>query len=83
MLPCNVMVFEKGDRNVLSVIKPTVAMEMVDTEGLRPRALFIDAVMERQGGLMRSLRLFAATPLMLFSAACCPGITARRAESGI
>ena len=30
MLPCNVIVYEKGSKTVLSVIRPTVAMLMID-----------------------------------------------------
>ena len=30
MLPCNVIVYEKGSKTVLSVIRPTAAMQMVD-----------------------------------------------------
>ncbi len=42
MLPCNVIVFEEGEKTVLSVIKPTVAMQMIDNEGLRPLAKSIE-----------------------------------------
>ena len=34
MLPCNVIVYEKGDRVVISAIKPTVAMQMIDNAQL-------------------------------------------------
>ncbi len=30
MLPCNVIVYQKGSRTVLSIIRPTVAMLMID-----------------------------------------------------
>jgi uncharacterized protein (DUF302 family) len=30
MLPCNVIIYEKGSKTVLSVIRPTVAMQMID-----------------------------------------------------
>ena len=30
MLPCNVIVYERGGRTVLSVVRPTVAMQMID-----------------------------------------------------
>ena len=33
MLPCNVIVYEKGSKTVLSVIRPTAAMQMVDNAG--------------------------------------------------
>jgi uncharacterized protein (DUF302 family) len=47
VLPCNVIVFEKGGRTVLSVIKPTVTMEMVNNESLRPLATVIEGKLEK------------------------------------
>lgn len=35
LLPCNVIVFEKGGKTVLSFIRPTVAMQMVDNAELQ------------------------------------------------
>jgi len=35
LLPCNVIVYEKGSKTVLSVIRPTVAMQMVDNAKLK------------------------------------------------
>ena len=35
LLPCNVIVHEKGGKTVLSVIRPTVAMQMVDNAELK------------------------------------------------
>lgn len=35
MLPCNVIVYEKGNKTIISIIKPTVAMGMIDNEELR------------------------------------------------
>jgi uncharacterized protein (DUF302 family) len=35
MLPCNVIVYEKGGKTVLSVIRPSVAMQMVDNAELQ------------------------------------------------
>lgn len=35
LLPCNVIVYEKGGKTVLSVIRPTVAMQMVDNAKLK------------------------------------------------
>jgi uncharacterized protein (DUF302 family) len=35
MLPCNVIVYEKGGKTVLSVIRPTVAMQMIENAELR------------------------------------------------
>lgn len=35
LLPCNVIVYEKGRKTVLSIIRPTVAMQMVDNAELQ------------------------------------------------
>lgn len=35
MLPCNVIVYEKAGKTILSVIRPTVAMQMVDNVELQ------------------------------------------------
>jgi len=35
MLPCNVIVYEKGGKTVVSIIRPIVAMQMVDNAGLQ------------------------------------------------
>ena len=35
MLPCNVIVYEKNGRTVLSFIRPAVAMQMIDNAELR------------------------------------------------
>jgi uncharacterized protein (DUF302 family) len=35
LLPCNVIVYEKGGKTVLSFIRPTVAMQMVDNADLQ------------------------------------------------
>jgi len=35
MLPCNVIVYEKGGKTMLSFIRPTVAMQMVDNAELQ------------------------------------------------
>lgn len=42
MLPCNVIVYEKGDKTVISVIKPTVAMQVVGNPQLEPIGRFIE-----------------------------------------
>jgi uncharacterized protein (DUF302 family) len=47
MLPCNVIVYEKGDRTVLSVIKPTVAMKMIGNTELGAIAEFIEVKLKR------------------------------------
>jgi uncharacterized protein (DUF302 family) len=38
MLPCNVIVYEKGRKTVLSVIRPMVAMQMIDNMDLQKAA---------------------------------------------
>lgn len=42
MLPCNVIVYEKGKKTVLSIIKPTKAMQMVANDKLKPIAEHIE-----------------------------------------
>lgn len=34
MLPCNVIIYEKGEKVVVAAIKPAAAMEMIDNEDL-------------------------------------------------
>lgn len=43
MLPCNVLVYEKAGKTVVGIIKPTVAMGMIDNEDLKPLALEVEA----------------------------------------
>ena len=43
MLPCNVIVYEKGSKTVLSVIRPTVAMKMIDNVELQKLAEAIES----------------------------------------
>jgi len=42
ILPCNVIVYEKGGNTVVSVIKPTVAMQMIDNKALNEIAVVIE-----------------------------------------
>jgi len=35
MLPCNVIVYEKENKTVISIIKPTVAMQTIENEELK------------------------------------------------
>jgi uncharacterized protein (DUF302 family) len=35
LLPCNVIVYEKGQKSVVGIIKPTEAMKMVENSDLR------------------------------------------------
>jgi len=43
MLPCNVVVYEKEDKTVISIIKPIVAMEMIDNDELKQIAENVEA----------------------------------------
>ena len=47
MLPCNVIVYEKGAKAVVGIIKPTVAMGMIDNEELKPLALEVEARLKK------------------------------------
>lgn len=42
MLPCNVIVYEKEDKTVVSIIKPTVAMRMIENEELKQIATQVE-----------------------------------------
>jgi len=47
MLPCNVIVYEKNEKTVLSFIKPTVAMGMIDNNPLRAIAEEVEAKLKK------------------------------------
>ncbi len=47
LLPCNVILYEKDDKTVLSVIKPTVAMNMIENTALQEIAVEIEAKLKR------------------------------------
>lgn len=47
MLPCNVIVFEKAGKTAVGIIKPTVAMGMIDNNELKPLALMVEAKLKR------------------------------------
>ena len=47
LLPCNVLVYEKDGRTVLSVIKPSVAMNMVENPALAEIAGEVEAKLKR------------------------------------
>jgi len=47
MLPCNVVVYQKGDKTVVSIIRPRVAMEMVDNEELRQIAVSVETKLKK------------------------------------
>ena len=47
MLPCNVIVYEKEKGVVVSIVKPTVAMEMIDNEGLKQLAIQVEQQLKK------------------------------------
>jgi uncharacterized protein (DUF302 family) len=47
LLPCNVVVYEKDGGAVVSIIKPTVAMQMVDNPRLKGLAEAVEARLEK------------------------------------
>ncbi|MFO7667952.1 MAG: DUF302 domain-containing protein [Desulfobacterales bacterium] len=47
MLPCNVIVYEKGGKTVLSVIRPTVAMKMIDNVELKQLAEEVEGKLKK------------------------------------
>ena len=47
MLPCNVIVYEKGSKTVLSVIRPTVAMQIVDNLELQKVAQAVEEQLKK------------------------------------
>jgi uncharacterized protein (DUF302 family) len=47
MLPCNVIVYEKGSKTVLSVIRSTVAMQMVDNMELQKLSEVVEEQLKR------------------------------------
>ncbi|MHB9098950.1 MAG: DUF302 domain-containing protein [Syntrophales bacterium] len=47
MLPCNVIIYEKGSKTALSFIRPTVAMQMVDNVELHKIAEAIEGHLKK------------------------------------
>ncbi len=47
MLPCNVIVYEKGGKTAVAVIKPSVAMSSIDNAALKPLALEVETMLKR------------------------------------
>jgi uncharacterized protein (DUF302 family) len=47
MLPCNVIIYEKGGKTVLSVIRSTVAMQMVDNMELQKLSEVVEEQLKR------------------------------------
>jgi uncharacterized protein (DUF302 family) len=46
LLPCNVIIYEKGSKTVLSVIRPTVAIQMVDNAKLMEVAQAVEELLK-------------------------------------
>jgi len=47
MLPCNVIVYEKGDKTVVGIIKPTAVMRMIENEKLKDIAENVEAKLKK------------------------------------
>ena len=47
MLPCNVIVYEKDSKTVLSVIRPSVAMRMIDNKELQKLAETVEELLKK------------------------------------
>jgi uncharacterized protein (DUF302 family) len=47
LLPCNVIVYEKGSSTAISIIKPTIAMKMVGNEELREIAESVETKLKK------------------------------------
>ncbi|MCX5825950.1 MAG: DUF302 domain-containing protein [Deltaproteobacteria bacterium] len=47
MLPCNIIVYEKGSKTVLSVVRPTVAMQMVNNVELQKIAEIVEGQLKK------------------------------------
>ena len=47
MLPCNVIVYEKESKTVVSIIRPTQEMGLINNEKLTPIAQAVEAMLKR------------------------------------
>ena len=47
MLPCNVIVYERESKTVLSIIRPTVAMQMIDNMELQKAAEAVERQLQK------------------------------------
>jgi uncharacterized protein (DUF302 family) len=47
LLPCNVIVYEKDNKTVLAIIKPTVTMQMVENKSLSGLAQDVEAKLKK------------------------------------
>lgn len=46
-LPCNVLIYEKGNKTVVTIIKPTVAMAMIENDELNQIACEVETKLKR------------------------------------
>jgi uncharacterized protein (DUF302 family) len=53
MIPCNVIVYEKGSSTVLSVIRPTVAMQMIENAELKNIAVEVEEKLKAAFGAVK------------------------------
>ncbi|MCK4426867.1 MAG: DUF302 domain-containing protein [candidate division Zixibacteria bacterium] len=47
MLPCNVVIYEKEGKTILSVIKPSIAMGMIENEALKQIATEVESKLKQ------------------------------------
>ena len=47
MLPCNVIIYERGNKIVLSIVRPTVAMQMIANPTLRSTAENVEVKLKK------------------------------------
>lgn len=47
MLPCNVIIYESGGKTVLAVIRPSVAMQLIENEALAKTAVEVEARLKK------------------------------------
>jgi uncharacterized protein (DUF302 family) len=47
MLPCNVIIYEKDDKTVISAIKPTAAMQMIHNKNLQEIAVKVETKLKK------------------------------------
>jgi uncharacterized protein (DUF302 family) len=47
MLPCNVVIYERQEKTVISIIKPTVAMKMIGNVKLEKIASVIEKKLKK------------------------------------
>ncbi len=47
MLPCNAIVYEKGGKTIVGIIKPSAAMGMIGNEELRGIAEIVEAKLKK------------------------------------